>query len=112
LIECWVANEIEAGYCAKYLFLFDGQACPNHYHQTKVETFFIVKGKVRMECAGSVCEMMPGDVLLVEAEKPHTFSGLGPALILEVSTPCIINDNFFENKSIPIGGNYGGGAKR
>ena len=25
LIECWIANEIEAGYCGKYLFVFDAR---------------------------------------------------------------------------------------
>ena len=25
LIEFWIANEMDAGYCAKYLFVFDGQ---------------------------------------------------------------------------------------
>lgn len=30
LIEYWIANEIEAGYCGKFLFLFDRQTCPLH----------------------------------------------------------------------------------
>ena len=110
LIEYWIANEVEAGYCAKYLFLFDGQTCPAHHHRGKLETFCIVKGKVRIEYAGAVREMEMGDVLLVERGKPHCFTGIGPALILEASTPCIVDDNYFADPRIPIGGNYGGGA--
>ncbi len=111
LIEYWVANEIKAGYCAKYLFVADGQACPLHRHKTKSETFFIVKGKVRMECDGSVREMVPGEAHFVEAQTLHTFSGIGPALLLEVSMTCMVDDNFFDDERIPIGGNYNGGEK-
>ncbi len=31
-------------------------------------------------------------------------SGKGSALLLEISTPCEIDDNYFENAKIPIGG--------
>ncbi len=103
MIEIWIANEIEAGYCAKYLFLFDGQRCPTHHHKTKVETFFIVKGKVRMECHGDATEMNPGDVLLVDAGTNHGFTAIGPAILLEVSKPCFIDDNCFQDARIPVG---------
>jgi len=106
LIEYWIANEIQAGYCGKYLFVFDGQTCPMHHHKQKHETFFIVNGKVKMQYDGRNFEMNPGDVLPVEYGKPHSFTGIGPALLLEVSRPCIVDDNYFENPDIPIGGNY------
>ena len=105
-IECWIANEVEAGYCGKFLFVFDGQTCPPHRHQTKHETFYIVQGKVKMHFEGKITEMTAGDVLPVEPGKIHSFTGIGPALLLEVSKPCIIDDNYFENTKIPIGGNY------
>ena len=106
LIECWIANEIEAGYCAKLLFVFDGQTCPMHWHKSKHETFFIVRGRVTMHFNGSARKMKPGDCLPVPPGKPHSFSGDGPALLLEVSKPCFVKDNVFENPSIPIGSNY------
>jgi len=109
LIECWIANEMEAGYCAKYLFLFDGQTCPMHRHGTKVETFFVVKGKVSINCDGTVRELTAGDAFRVEAGKFHSFSGIGSALLLEVSMPCLVDDNYFEDPQIPYGGNYRGG---
>lgn len=108
LIEFWIANEIEAGYCGKYLFVFDGQTCPNHHHKEKIETFFIVKGKVKMTYDGLISEMSEGDVLYVEQGKYHSFTGIGSALLLELSKPCIVDDNYFENTNIPIGGNYRG----
>lgn len=106
LIECWIANEVQAGYCGKFLFLFDGQTCPRHHHREKHETFFIVKGAVDMDCGGAVRRMEQGDVLAVECGKPHQFRGKGPTLILEVSMPCIVADNYFADVKIPIGGNY------
>jgi len=106
--EFWIANETEAGYCGKFLFVFDGQTCPMHHHGEKHETFYIVKGKVRMAWRDAVMEMKEGDVLPVEPGQRHSFTGIGPALVLEVSKPCVIDDNYFEDRDIPIGGNYGG----
>ena len=106
LIEIWLANEVQAGYCAKYLFLFDGQTCPMHGHKTKTETFFVVKGAIRMECEGTVAELKPGDLLPMPAGKKHEFTGAGPAFLLEISTPCLIDDNFFVDSRVPFGGNY------
>jgi D-lyxose ketol-isomerase len=110
LVECWICNEVTAGYCGKYLFVFDGQTCPMHRHKKKVETFFIVRGTVNMQCGGQSSTMGEGETLLIEPWTPHAFTGKGPALLLEMSTPCLIDDNYFENPAIPIGGNYGGGA--
>ena len=108
LVEAWIANEIEAGYCAKYLFVFDGQRCPMHKHITKQETFFVVKGSVEMTCDGVVSVMGPGSVLKVQPGEFHSFAGCGAALLLEVSMPCIVDDNFFEDPAIPYGLNCGG----
>lgn len=103
LIEYWIANEREAGYCGKYLFVFDGQTCPLHRHRTKMETFFLVKGRARMTQAGEEFEMGPGDVLRVPPGSRHSFTGIGPALLLELSMPCVVADNDFADPRIPIG---------
>lgn len=108
LIEYWITNDEEAGYCGKYMFLFDGQSCPMHRHKDKHETFFIVKGTVKMIYDGKELEMKPGDILPVERWKYHSFTGKGPCLLLEISTPCFVDDNYFENTTIPVGGNYKG----
>ncbi len=103
LIEYWIANETDAGYCGKYLFVFDEQTCPEHRHASKHETFFVVKGRVRMTCENRSFDMDEGDVLPVPPGQPHTFTGVGPALLLELSTPCEIEDNNFTDTRIPIG---------
>ena len=101
LIEYWIANEAEAGYCGKYLFVFDGQSCPEHRHRKKHETFFVVKGCVRMRCGGRARVMKEGDVLPVAPGRKHSFTGIGPVLLLELSMPCEIADNVFTNRHIP-----------
>lgn len=106
LIEFWIANEMEAGYCAKYLFVFDGQTCPMHRHKEKHETFFLVKGALDVVVSDRPLHLVPGDVLPIEPWTYHSFTGAGPALLLEVSKPCVIADNYFLDTRIPIGGNY------
>ncbi len=106
LIEFWLANEAEAGYCGKYLFVFDGQSCPRHHHLTKHETFFVIKGRLEVSYGNKQLILNEGDRLPIMPKVPHEFRGMGPALLLELSMPCQIDDNFFEDTRIPIGGNY------
>lgn len=103
LIEYWIANELDAGYCGKYLFVFDAQACPTHHHRQKMETFFVVQGRLGVALGDQQLELGPGDVLTVRPGERHSFTGIGPALMLELSKPCVIADNVFADRSIPIG---------
>lgn len=98
--EFWIANDTDHGYCGKFLFVFDGQTCPYHCHNIKHETFFVVKGSIRMNVGQEERIMREGDVLEMPPGLGHSFTGLGPALILEASMPSILNDNFFEDKRI------------
>ena len=102
--EFWISNEVEAGYCAKFMFVFNSQSCPYHYHKHKHETFCIVKGAahVRMEDRAETLE--EGDRLVLAPETKHGFTGVGNCLILEVSMPSIPGDSYFEDKRI---GNLG-----
>lgn len=106
LIECWIANEVQAGYCGKYLFLFDGQSCPMHHHRYKHETFFVIEGKVQFMLNAVKIEKQRGEILPVPLHSKHSFMAIGPVLLLELSQPCIIDDNYFENQKIPIGGYF------
>jgi len=100
LIECWITNEVEAGYCGKYLFLVDGQQCPFHSHKQKHETFFVVKGQIRMIIDGQEQIMNEGNVLAMPPGQVHSFIGIGNALVLEMSMPCVVSDNQFQDPKI------------
>ena len=100
LIEFWIANEEDAGYCGKFLFVFDGQTCPFHHHAAKHETFLVLKGQVRMTVDGQARMMKEGDLLTMPPGAEHSFTGVGDALLIEVSMPCMLKDNFFQDKRI------------
>lgn len=94
-IEFWIANEIQAGYCGKYLFVFDRQTCPLHSHRHKHETFFVVKGSLRIQAGKRTLRLKEGAVFPVPPGRVHSFTGEGHALLLELSMPCKIADNVF-----------------
>ena len=100
LIEYWIANETEAGYCGKYLFVFDGQQCPAHSHRLKHETFFPVRGCLQVVMDGRSLTLEPGQVLPIPPGHVHSFRGNGNSLLLELSMPCRVNDNCFEDPRI------------
>ena len=101
LIEFWIANEENAGYCGKYLFLFEGQACPTHSHRSKHETFFVVQGNIMLTVPGERHTLAAGGVLQISPGIIHGFSAVrGPALVLELSTPCRPDDNEFVEPEI------------
>jgi mannose-6-phosphate isomerase-like protein (cupin superfamily) len=99
-IEFWVANELEAGYCGKFLFVADGQTCPYHHHDLKHETFFVLKGTVHMVVDSDEMVLQEGDALVMLPGQRHSFTGVGPALLLEVSMPSLRQDNFFTDAAI------------
>ena len=98
--EFWIANDPALGYCGKFLFVFDGQTCPFHHHRVKHETFFILKGTIRMSLDHEERLMREGDLLAMPPGAGHSFTGVGPALVLEVSMPSTEGDNFFDDRAI------------
>lgn len=104
-IEYWIVNDTMNNYCGKFLFLFEGQRCPLHYHKMKDETFFIVRGTVAMDLDDKVLTLHEGAVLKVAPGQKHTFAAQGgAALVLEVSLPSISGDNIFDDARIGNGG--------
>ncbi len=99
-IEFWIANEEESGYCGKFLFVDDGQTCPYHRHNLKHETFFVLRGAVNMIIDGEDKVLSQGDTLVTPPGQLHSFTGMGPALVLEVSMPSRRNDSFFADPDI------------
>ena len=99
-IEYWIANDEETGYCGKFLFVADGQTCPYHHHDVKHETFFLVKGTLRLVVDGEEKLLQEGETLVMPPGQRHSFTGVGPALLLEVSMPSTRQDNFFADSAI------------
>ncbi len=97
-----INNNVEQGYCGKFMFMFAGQTCPLHFHRKKHETFFIVKGKVDMELAGKKYLLNQGDRLIVDQFAKHQFTALEDSLILESSKPDLVDDSIFEDQKINL----------
>jgi mannose-6-phosphate isomerase-like protein (cupin superfamily) len=95
-----INNNVEHGYCGKFMFLFSGQTCPMHHHRIKHETFFIVKGKVNMELSARTYILKQGDTLIVNQLAKHKFTALEDSLILESSRPDMVDDSIFEDQMI------------
>jgi N-acetylneuraminate synthase len=99
-IEFDINNNVQEGYCGKFIFIFKGQTCPLHYHKIKHETFYLVKGKVEMEASGEIITMKQGDIKVMPQNTMHRFTGLENSLILECSKPDIMSDSLFEDQRI------------
>jgi len=97
-----IANNIEQGYCGKFMFLFTGQTCPMHHHRIKHETFFVVKGRIQMELAGRHLVMNQGDTLVVDQHARHEFTALEDSLVLESSKPDLVDDSIFDDPGINL----------
>jgi quercetin dioxygenase-like cupin family protein len=97
-----INNNVEQGYCGKFMFLFEGQTCPMHHHRVKHETFFVVKGRIQMELDGRRFVMSQGDTLVVAQNARHEFSALEDSLVLESSKPDLPDDSIFDDPSINL----------
>jgi N-acetylneuraminate synthase len=99
-IEFDIHNNVQEGYCGKFIFIFKGQTCPMHYHKIKHETFYLVKGKIEMEAAGKTLIMKQGDIQIMPQNTKHRITGLENSLILECSKPDIMSDSIFDDRYI------------
>lgn len=100
LVEFWIANELDAGYCGKYMLSGDGQQCPRHLHRIKHETFFVVHGCFEITFGDESFTIREGDTVAIPPGHLHSFRGVGESLLLELSMPCEISDNYFEDPRI------------
>jgi N-acetylneuraminate synthase len=99
-VEFDINNNIEEGYCGKFIVIFKGQTCPMHYHRIKHETFYLVKGTVDMEAGGERFTMRQGDIKIMPQNTKHRFTARESSLILECSKPDIMSDSIFDDEKI------------
>ena len=84
--ERWIHND--ELYCGKLLVLRGGKHCSLHYHEQKTETFYVARGRLRMELTdlaaaqqdppviSETFELGPGDAILLKPGMVHRFTGL------------------------------------
>ncbi len=99
-IELDINNNVEEGYCGKFIFVTEGQTCPFHFHRIKHETFYLVKGKMELETDNDLFMMKQGDIYIMDRNVKHRFTGVEDSLVLECSKPDIITDSIFVDERI------------
>lgn len=95
-----IINCINREYCKKIVVIFPGQRHPRHYHKQKEESFQVLYGKFILDLGDGEREYSPGDIILVERGRWHSFRSDTGAIFEEVSTTHVLNDSFYDDPAI------------
>jgi|694.fasta_scaffold14844_15 mannose-6-phosphate isomerase-like protein (cupin superfamily) len=88
--ELWIVNNDK--YCGKILEFNAGAKFSMHYHVNKEETFYVLKGHLRLDYfdltnAEAKCEYLrAGDVVDIPQYNPHKIEAIEDSAIVEIST--------------------------
>ena len=79
-------------YAGKILVIETGRRLSLQYHERKLESIFVVAGRLRFHLEGAdgqmgVEELGPGDTRLVPVGRRHRFEAIERVELVEVSTP-------------------------
>ena len=70
--ELWIHNDEE--YCGKLLFFKEGKRCSLHYHEKKLETFYLQSGKMILRYGDVIDEIQ--ETLLTPGDSFEVYRGL------------------------------------
>ncbi len=96
--EVWIANHDK--YCGKILRFNKGAKFSMHFHILKHETFYVIKGKLELDCydlsdaTEHSGEINVGDVIVIPPGNPHRLTALEESEILEISTRHFESDSY------------------
>ena len=99
-VGAFIINLINREYCKKLIVMLPGQRHPTHHHKKKEETFQILHGDLRVILDGTVRVLKPGDLLLVERGKDHSFMTDKGCIFEEVSTTHYKGDSYYRDEKI------------
>lgn len=95
--EIWVTNEL---YCSKFMHFNKGAKFSMHFHDKKVETWYVMSGQFTVfwidtsNASISSTSLSKGDVWHNDRLSPHQLLCEEEGTILEVSTPDSVEDNY------------------
>lgn len=95
-----IVNIINRDYCKKLIVVLPGQSHPAHAHKIKEETFQLLWGELEVSYDGARHLLRPGDKMLVEPGKMHSFKSNSGCIFEEISTTHRKSDSFYEDESI------------
>lgn len=84
--------EVNDRYCVKRLTMHKGHCCSLQYHERKVETVYLLSGRLNVLIGAnvdalSVTVMAPGDSLTLRCGTIHRMEAAEDSVYLEASTP-------------------------
>lgn len=91
---------VNRSYCKKAIVQLPGQRHPEHWHEVKEETFFVLYGSMRITLDGVEQEVKAGDTILVEAGVKHSFSTATGVIFEEISSTHVPKDSFYTDPAI------------
>ncbi len=95
-----IVNIINREYCKKLIVMLPGQIHPAHYHKAKEETFQLLWGDLKVVLHSAINELRPGDKILVERDKYHSFGSEQGAIFEEISTHHVVGDSYYQDPGI------------
>jgi sialic acid synthase SpsE/mannose-6-phosphate isomerase-like protein (cupin superfamily) len=93
-------NFINREYCKKVLVMLPGQRHPEHAHQQKEETFYVVHGDITIALNGEEKTYKSGDLILVNRGVKHHMSTKHGVIFEEISSTHFKNDSYYSDESI------------
>ena len=90
--ELWLANNRDEDYCGKILHINAGHGSSMHYHMNKHETFYVLKGELKLELLDTtdgertLMKLSEGDTYVIERGQPHRLNASVDTDIIEIST--------------------------
>jgi rfaE bifunctional protein nucleotidyltransferase chain/domain len=101
--KAWGTEEVLANgpYCMKVIRMHGGASGSLHYHKSKAETFYVLRGRLAIEVDGLARECRDGDVVHVLPGQAHRMSALEDSAVAEASTFDAEEDTFRIAPSVP-----------
>lgn len=93
-------NFVNRTYCKKAIVMLPGQRHPEHWHNVKEETFFVIHGAMRISLNGVEQDVKTGDTVLVEPGVKHWFSTTTGVIFEEISSTHVAQDSFYSDPVI------------
>jgi mannose-6-phosphate isomerase-like protein (cupin superfamily) len=95
--DIWVTSD---KYCSKFLHFNEGAKFSMHFHAEKEETWYVLEGKFIVSWIDTDTaeryskEAVQGDIIHNPPLTPHQLHCIEKGIILEVSTPDSVRDNY------------------
>lgn len=87
-------------YCGKFLLFNAGAKFSMHFHAKKMETWYVMKGRIKIHVIDTVDASVTTHELGIDETwtndplVPHQIEALEESVVLEISTPDSVEDNY------------------